>query len=92
MVEYSAEASEQLRNIAGDTKFNESARQRMIQTILDAAEDCEEHPYRWPEDVEPGTRRRSVRRTPFIIIYRITPAGIEVANVWHHKEGRGENR
>ena len=44
-----------------------------------------EHPHAGPE-IELGTRKWSVPRTDYIIVYRIARGGIEVLRVYHARQ------
>ena len=54
--------------------------------IIDAAVmEIGEHPQRWPE-VEPGVRRRIVRRFPYTIIYTVGNNEVCILAIMHHKQ------
>ena len=54
--------------------------------IIEAAvEEIGQHPKRWPE-VEPGVRRRVVRRFPYSLIYTVDHEEISILAVMHHKQ------
>lgn len=40
-----------------------------------------------PGDTSPQVRELSIPRTPFILIYRVTPARIEVLRLWDTRQG-----
>lgn len=40
-----------------------------------------------PSDVVPGVRELSIPRTPFVVIYRVTEAQIEVLRFWDTRQG-----
>ncbi|MBI3375853.1 MAG: type II toxin-antitoxin system RelE/ParE family toxin [Betaproteobacteria bacterium] len=64
-------------------KDNPSAAHEVAQRVWDAAEGFRAHPeIGRPGHVE-GTREWVVRRTPYLIVYRVTNEGVEILHVWH---------
>ncbi len=57
--------------------------QRMLASIVDAPRLLRERPLIGPSVGLHGLRKWSVRRTPFVLLYRVTPTEIEVARVLH---------
>jgi plasmid stabilization system protein ParE len=84
---YAPTALRQLSQIGRDERFTESARRTMIARIIAACEDCAAHPHRYPKSERAGFRKRRV--APFILDYRVTEVGVEIAHVWHERQSRG---
>jgi plasmid stabilization system protein ParE len=40
-----------------------------------------------PNETWPEVREFSIPRTPFLLIYRVAPAQIEVLRLWHTRQG-----
>ncbi len=83
---YAPTAQRQLAHISTDDRFTATARQAMIARIIAACKDCAAHPLRYPQGNRKGFRKRRV--APFILEYRITEAGVEIAYVWHERQSR----
>lgn len=41
-----------------------------------------------PSNIRPGLRELSVPRTPFTLIYRVTPSRIEILRLWDNRQGK----
>lgn len=42
-----------------------------------------------PSDTHKGVRELTVPRTPFVLIYRVTPTQIEILRLWDSRQGGG---
>jgi toxin ParE1/3/4 len=63
---------------------NESAADRIVVRLMEAAERLDRFPHLGRPGPEPGTRQFFVTKTPFKLIYRIVPdGGIELLRVYH---------
>lgn len=57
----------------------------VAQRVWDATRQLETHPQIGRSGHVPGTREWVVRRTPYVIVYRITADTVEILRVWHSK-------
>ena len=60
----------------------EAARE-MAERVIEATELLQEQPYLGRPGLRRGTREWVVRRTPYILVYRISEEVIDIVHVWH---------
>lgn len=64
---------------------NPFAAQAVAERILVAVHRLAEEPYVGPVGIVPATRHWVVPRTPYLLVYRVSDASIEVLRVWHSR-------
>jgi plasmid stabilization system protein ParE len=72
------------RSVFPEGSARARAQIQAIQTIL-AANPYSSH----PSDTRDSVRELSIPRTPFTIVYRVTPTQIEVLRLWDTRQGTG---
>lgn len=55
----------------------------MARRIVDAAKRLREQPQIGRQGLRDGTREWVVSRTPYVLVYRLTPQAVEILHVWH---------
>ncbi len=66
---------------------NPAAANRVAVQIVAACDRLEYLPERGRPGLVPGTREL-VALWPYVIVYRITPAAVEIVNIWHGAQDR----
>lgn len=64
-------------------RLNPVAARTLAQRIVDAADGLRERPQIGRPGLREGTREWVVLRTPYVLIYRMTPKAVEILHVWH---------
>jgi len=77
----------EIRSYIGDQ--NPLAASRIAVQLLAACDSLEHLPERGRPGVVPGTRELPII-APYVIVYRITEATVDVLRIWHHARDRGE--
>jgi plasmid stabilization system protein ParE len=63
--------------------LNPVAARLMARRIVDAAKRLREQPQIGRSGLREGTREWVVSRTPYVLVYRLTPQAVEILHVWH---------
>ena len=63
--------------------LNPMAARLMARRIVDAAKRLREQPQIGRLGLRDGTREWVVSRTPYVLVYRLTPQAVEILHVWH---------
>lgn len=62
---------------------NPFAAQTVAERIWQASQRLTETPNIGRPDLVPGTRHWVVDRTPYLMVYRVTPASVQILRLWH---------
>jgi toxin ParE1/3/4 len=67
---------------------NPEAARKVARTIYDGCESLAHVPHRGRIGREPGTRELIFPSLPYIAVYRVTEAVIEITRIWHGAQSR----
>lgn len=85
-LEWSASARGDL--LAIDTwyaQFGEANAERVMRSIVDAAEELSRYPLSGPKGIRPGTRHKVTGPYPYTIVYRLSARSVRVVRVLHQR-------
>ena len=86
----SPEAVADLRDIrAYIARDNPKAASRVAVRLVAACDRLDFLPLRGRPGQVPGTRELPVR--PYVIVYRVTPAAVEIVRIWHMAQSREQD-
>ena len=66
-----------------ETHENPKLARRVAQTIFDAAQSLAVFPKKGRPGREPDTRELVIQRYPYVLVYHLTPAAVEIWRVLH---------
>lgn len=85
-LEWSASASGDLLAIdAWYAQFGEATAERVIQSIVAAANGLRQYPFSGPKGIRPGTRHRVIGAYPYTLVYRVSAHAVRVVRVLHQR-------
>lgn len=86
-LEWSAHASEDLAAIdAWYAQFGEATAERVVLSILAAANSLRAHPFLGPTGIKPSTRHKVVGEYPYTLVYRVAGSKIRLIRVLHQRQ------
>jgi plasmid stabilization system protein ParE len=85
-LEWSASARGDLLAIdAWYAQFGEAAAERVIHSIVAAANGLSQYPFSGPNGIRPGTRHKIAGPYPYTIVYRVGGSSVRVIRVLHQR-------
>ncbi len=86
---WSAKAQDDLRAMDAFLRVDDPAvAQRMLSATVDAADFLLQHPKAGPAVERTAFRKWRVPQTPYIFVYRVTPAELRIVRVVHAAQNR----
>lgn len=85
-LEWSAGARSDLLAIdAWYAQFGEATAERVIHSIVSAANGLIEYPFSGPKGIRPGTRHKVAGPYPYTLVYRVATGSVRVIRVLHQR-------
>jgi toxin ParE1/3/4 len=66
-------------------RFGEASAERVVRSIVEAANGLTQFPLSGPEGIRPGTRHKVTGPYPYTIVYRVTRSTVRVIRVLHQR-------
>ncbi len=64
-------------------ELNPVAARMLARRIFEAAQRLRQNPQIGRAGLREGTREWVIARTPYLLVYRVTPQTVEILHVWH---------
>ena len=85
-LEWSPSAGNDLLAIdAWYAQFGEAAAERVVLSIVAAANGLRQYPFSGPKGIRPGTRHKLVGAYPYTLVYRVSARTVRVVRVLHQR-------